>query len=35
MQNNSVYIILLYRHEADLAAAAAQPLPDDDDDAFD
>jgi hypothetical protein len=25
---------LLYRHEADIAAAAAQPLPDDEDDIF-
>lgn len=26
---------LIFRHEAELAAAAAQPLPDDDDDVFD
>jgi hypothetical protein len=28
-------IISLYRYEQEIAAAAAQPLPDDDDDAFD
>lgn len=28
------YIFYSLRHEAELAAAASQPLPDDDDDAF-
>lgn len=31
----TLVVWFLFRHEAELAAAAAQPLPDDDDEAFD
>ena len=35
VDNGRSCVPTIFRHEAELAAAAAQPLPDDDDDVFD